>query len=557
MKNRLTVFIASLILFIGCSDDFTSIIPVGFLPDEALQNEEGVDLLLTGAYARLNGGGFDQPADNWWLDAITDDAHKGSTDGDQSALFEIEMLRWETSNGYFRAKWQIHYGGMNRANAVIALIGNIEGADLNGKLAEARFLRAYHNFQVQRMFGNVPYISEENYINTEFNQPNPGPIWDQIEADYQFAIDNLPDSQESPGRPNSWTAKAFLAKVLLQQSKWDEAFTIFQDVISNGPYDLLPEFVDNFRLAGDNSTESVFAIQFAANDANSPQGNSGGTLNFPNGGPFNSCCGFYQPTQDLVNAFKTGVDGLPLLDTFNQTDVVNDYGINSDESFAPHTGPLDPRLDYTVGRRGIDYNAWGTMPGKEWIRAGFADISGPYLSKKNIYHNGEAENQGTGSWGQQFSGINYHVMRFSDLLLMAAEAAVEKSSPDLTLALEYVNRVRNRAKNMTYVSNEDGTANAANYVIEPYGTFADQAFARKAIRHERRLELGMEGHRLYDLRRWGISQTIIEAYLVNEARTIGNIEDKKSPYQTHYDLFPIPLRAIDESGNILEQNSGY
>ena len=198
--------------------------------------------------------------------------------------------------------------------------------------------------------------------------------------------------------------------------------------------------MDNFNAAGENGPESMFAIQFASDDGRSYNGNGAGTLNFPGGGPLGTCCGFYQPTQDLVNAYQTDGTGLPLLDSYTATDVTSDYGINSDEPFTPHTGPLDPRLDYTVSRRGIDYNGFGLNPGKEWIRATFTDISGPYLPKKNVYQADEVgDNRGTGGWGSDWSGINYNVMRFADVLLMAAEAAVEQSSPNLPLALDYVN----------------------------------------------------------------------------------------------------------------------
>jgi hypothetical protein len=407
------------------------------------------------------------------------------------------------------------------------------------------------------MWGNVPYISDENYAATEFNQPNAGPIWDQIEADFQYAVDNLPTTQAEVGRPTSWTAKAFLGKAHLHQSDWDNAFTLLNDVVTNGPFDLLPDFVDNFRLAGDNSIESIFSIQFTTDSGQSFNGNSAGALNFPNPGPFGSCCGFYQPTQDLLNAFQTDAAGLPLLDTYNQTDVTSDYGINSDEAFTLYSGNLDPRSDYTVGRRGIDYNGYGEHIGKEWIRATFEDISGPYLPKKNVYWSGETGNQATGGWGQQLSGVNYHIMRFADVLIMAAEAAVEKSSPDLDLALTYVNRIRERAKSSNYMQAVDGSGDAATYVIEPFASFTDQAMARKAVRFERRVELGMEGHRLFDLRRWNVAEQTMNEYFQNEARTITNFGDKVSPFVAKHNLFPIPLSAIDLSGGVLTQNPGH
>ena len=146
-------------------------------------------------------------------------------------------------------------------------------------------------------------------------------------------------------------------------------------------------------------------------------------------------------------------------------------------------------------------------------------------------------------------------MRFADVLLMAAEAAAETG--DLTTALNYVNQVRNRAKNMSYIQNEAGTADAANYQIEPYASFPDQAFAIQAVRFERRLELAMEGHRLFDLRRWGVAESVINDYVTNEDRTIPNFDAKVATYQSFMDLLPIPVNAIDLSGNILTQNPGY
>lgn len=565
MKKRLFYFMALIALALGCSDSFTDVPAVGALSDDDLKNSQGVSLLLASAYSTLDGIRNNQGAsdwtvsgDNWWFDVIADDAHKGSTDGDQADLFLLETFDWTSANPYIFGKWNGLFAGVNRSNAVISLINSIEGGDFNSQLAEARFLRAHFNFELQKIYGNVPYISDENFDAKEFNQPNPGPIWEQIEADFQFAIDNLPTAQGDVGRPTSWVAKAFMGKAHLFQSDFAAAGPLFEDVIANGPYSLNSEFLDNFSLAGDNGSESIFAIQFTTDSGQSLNGNRGGTLNFPNPGPFGSCCGFYQPTQDLVNAYQTDGTGLPLLDTFNQSDVENDYGVESEDAFTPHTGPLDPRLDYTVGRRGIDYNGYGPHIGKDWIRASFADISGPYLPKKNVYQAGENGNVGTGAWGQQHSGINYHIMRYADLLLMAAEVAVENN--DLPRALGYVNQVRNRAKDMTYVKEEvsDGVfEDAANYEIEPYVSFPDQAFARAAVRFERRLELAMEGHRLFDLRRWGVAPDVINTYVTNEARTIENFGGKAETYTPNMDLMPIPINAIDLSGGVLEQNDGF
>jgi len=575
MKKKFIYCILAVFTAVSCGDDFSTTPAVGALSDETLANPSGVDLLLTGAYSlldgdrnNLSGNGFGRGGDNWWLDVMSDDAHKGSTDSDQVELLQIETNDIQTSNGYFRAKFGALYAGVNRANAALSVIAGIdqstllpsEATAIVGQEAEARFLRGHFYFELTKIFGNVAIISVENYDAQEFNQPNTGPAWDQIEADFQFAIENLPATraeQPDPGRPTQMVARAYMGKAHLYQSDWASALTELNAVINSGEFSLNVEYLDNFNAAGENGPESVFAIQFAADSGQSFNGNIGGTLNFPGGGPFGSCCGFYQPTIDLANAFKVDASGLPLLDTYNDDDFLNDYGVTSEEAFTPDTTtPVDPRLDYTVGRRGVDYNGFGEHVGKDWIRAGFGDISGPYLPKKNVYQASEVgTTRGAGGWGQEHSGLNYNIIRYADVLLMAAEAAVETG--DLATALSYVNQVRERAANTTVLQAIGGGGPAANYQVGTYAAFPDAGFARAAVRFERRVELGMEGHRLFDLRRWGVTTTVLPEYYANETRTITNFGGKVLPYQATYDLLPIPVDAIGLSGGALTQNPGY
>ena len=546
-------------VIVSCSEDFTDIDPVGSLSDASLQNATGVDLLLTGTYSLLDGirnGGpgadWTKSGDNWWMDVISDDAHKGSTDGDQADLYAIEIFDWGTTNPYFEGKWQALYAGVNRANGVIDLISNSDNpADFDVEHAQAKFLRAHYNFELTRMWGNVSYISAENYANNEFNQPNSGPLWSQIESDLSFAVNNLPSSRggsySEAGRPIVSTARAYLGKVQLYQNKFSEALSNLESVINSGNYALATDYFSNFRSDGENGPGAIFAIQFSAEGGLSQQGNLGGTLNFNIRAGL--CCGFYQPSIDLANAFKTE-NGLPLLDTYNQTDIANDYGINSNEAHTPHTGPLDPRIDFTVGRRGIDLNGYGPNAGKDNVRAAFGDISGPFVAKKNFYTAGDATNIGTGGWGEQRSGINYHIIRYADVLLMAAEAAVETGN--LEKARGYVNQVRQRAINSPRADS------SPNYVIDTYNSsWTDAAVARKAVRFERRLELGMEGQRLFDLRRWGNFVEVMNAYIANEARTIANYGQKSQAAQSKHMMLPIPLNAIDTSEGNLSQNPGF
>ncbi len=552
MKKIINVFLLLGMLF-SCNKEFTEIAPKGSLNSDALANENGVELLLVGAYSMLDGFRFGlsqdyrSSGDNWWFDVVSDDAHKGATNGDQNELYLLEHFDWATNNPYIRDEWIGPFAGVNRANAVLDQAAKIEDVDLTRQIAEARFLRGHFNFELQRTFRNIPFIGVEDL--SDPNKPNDGPIWETIEDDFQFAIDNLPNSQNQVGRANAWTAKTYLAKVYLYQSKFLEAVEVFQDVITNGPYALNPEYVDNFTIAGENGPEAVFSIQFLNDGGDSYNGNRGGALNHPGGGPLGTCCGFFQPSQDLVNAFQTDGSGLPLLETWNQTDVANDMGIASNEPFEVHTGPLDPRLDYTVGRRDIDFNGFGRNPGFDWVRVQAA--GGPYISAKNTYRASEPDARSTGgAWGQDRSGINYNVIRYADVLLMAAEALVETG--DLETALDYVNRIRERAKNSTPVPGIEGIT-PTNYVVEPYTTFPSQDFARSAVRFERRLELGMEGHRYFDLVRWGILEETMNTYFPNEERTIPGIDLGLEVLPKH-NVFPIPLEAIDLSNGVLIQN---
>lgn len=576
MKKKLIYVFAAMIGLYSCGDDFSETPAVGALSDESLANTTGVNLLLTGAYSVLDGqrnnspgNGFGVSGDNWWLDVMSDDAHKGSNDADQEELFQIETNDIRTGNGYFRSKFAALYAGVNRANAALNVIQGIDTSTLleadvtrlRQQQGEAQFLRAHFYFELTKIYGNVSIISVENFQNLEFNQPNTGPAWDQIEADLQFAIDNLPATradQPDAGRPTAVVAQAFLGKAHLYQQEFGPALSLLNEVINSGEYSLNSEFLDNFNAAGENGPESIFAIQFAADSGFSFNGNIGSTLNFPGGGPFGSCCGFYMPTIDLANAYQVDADGLPFVTATEIPIFRNDYNIESAEPFEPDTTtPVDPRLDYTVGRRGIDYNGFGEHIGKEWIRsAPLVDISGPYLPKKSVYQESEiGVSRGNGDWGQEHSGLNYNVMRYADVLLMAAEAAVEQG--DLGMALNYVNQVRNRAATTSVVQAVDGSGPAANYSVGLYPSFPDANFARQAVRFERRLELGMEGHRLFDLRRWGVTTTVLPRYYVNETRVIENFGPKVLPYQPRFDLIPIPIDAIDLSNGVLTQNPGY
>jgi len=562
MKKKQLVGLLLLLLTFSCSKNFTEVTPKGVISEASLATEEGVGLLLIGAYSMLDQqrtgitNDYYSTGDKFWFDIMSDDVHKGADNGDLAPLFQLSNHDYETNNPFIFDEWKGLYAGVNRANIVIAQAALVEGADLTRQVAEARFLRAHFNFNLTRTWRDVPFIDYTDL--NDPNKPNDGPLWSSIEEDFQFAIDNLPPTQAESGRANQWSAKAYLGKVYLYERKYTEAAEILQDVVNNGPYALLTEYNDNFGEAGEAGPESVFAIQFQNDGGQSFNGNRS-FLKPLAGGPLNTCCGFYQPTQDLANAFKTDGNGLPLLDTYNQSDIKNDQGQPSfgadgvtPTAFVVYDGPVDPRLDFTLGRRDIDWNGFGRFPGAAWIRV--QANGGPYVSKKFQYRAWDYD-ANRGQFGQfERPGIHYQIIRYADVLLMAAEALVE-SNGSLSTALDYVNRVRMRAKNSTYVPTVAGV-NPTNYQIEPYANFPGVEYARRAVRFERRLELATEGHRWFDLSRYGADYYVntINTFFRNEARTIRGLENLTSPALPKHVVLPIPLNAIDLSNNVLHQN---
>jgi hypothetical protein len=400
----------------------------------------------------------------------------------------------------------------------------------------------------------VPFIDETL---TDVRIGNTTNILPKIQADLQAAVAGLPVTQAEVGRVTKGAAQTVLAITYLWEKKYSEAKAQLDAVVASGRYALNAKYHDNFNAATRNSREGVLEVQQSVNDGTTDNGNNGDVLNFPyNGGPA-GCCGFHQPSQDLVNAFQVDANGLPLLDTYNNTDVKNDDGLKSSDPFTPHTGPLDPRLDWTVGRRGIPYLDWGKHPGSNWIRD--QSYGGPYAPIKNTHYKSQEGSLTTSSgWTSGYNANNLKLIRYSDVLLLLAEAEVELGGLERARAL--VNQIRQRAANPAgFVM--DGANPAANYRCGLYtATWTDANTARKAVRFERRLELGTEGHRFFDLVRWGVAAQVKTAYFAKERikRTYLTGAAHVSPKN---DIFPIPAKAITQSAKdgkpTLVQNPGY
>ena len=581
----------------ACKDSFLDKKPLGVLSPDVLATAKGVDALLIAAYSEVDGwAGWStgspwfNPGSGWvYGDIAGDDSHKGSDPGDQYDITPIEEHEGLFPTNPYLSSFLMIYDGVARCNDVLRVLAKTEmDAAAKTKIeAEARFLRGFFHLNAIKIFDYVPYVDETNLDGKVPNQPassatgdatkkwgemgGNGVIpWDKVEADFIFAKDNLDVKPRNGdvGRATKLVAEAYLAKVKLFRGDFAAALPFLNDIIASGKFSLNPAFQTCFLISGNNSPESVFAIQASVNDGGGEQTNAnyGEILNFPYNNQPGGCCGFNQPTQDLVNAFKT-TNGLPLLQAFGlkynlaTDDVKNDMGITSLQAFTPDTRALDPRLDWTVGRRGMPYFDWGIEPGQNWVRS--QSLGGPYTPKKEVFtkadHDAGQDAPGAG-WGGGASSQKVELVRYADILLMAAECEVETGG-SLAQARTYVNMIRARAKAPgSWVYLADGVTPAANYVINTYplagAPFDTQANAREAVRFERRIELGQEGFRFWDLKRWGVLKSTLEEFWTNEKRT----KSYTFPNKKFDDIdvrCPIWQTAIDRSQGSLKQNPGY
>ena len=569
-RNRIifTLFIAFAVLISACSDEFLTREPLGQFGQPSLENQDGVEGILLGTYAMIDGAGLDGTADwnvtveNWAFNIASDDALKGTDAGDQPEQSFIEAYDYQAFNGHITNRWRSLFKGVARANDAITSARRVEDIPEDRRaqiIAEATFLRGIFHMEARKMWRMPPYIGDDVYDINDVQStkvPNDREIWPLIEADFEAAAAVLPEtpSKGQVGRPTSWAAKAFLAKAKMYQgwnedgsantAKLQEAKVLLDEIVDSGKYSLVPKFDDNFKIATRNNPESIFEIQYAVSSAADGASNRGMGLAHPYTDPW-GCCGFYQVSQNLVNAYRTE-GGLPLLDTFDDADVTS--ATNPTTTLSTYTEPLDPRLDHTVGRPGILYKGFKIYQ-TDFVR----DLSyaGPFFSQKHV-----AEEFGPGGWGN-LTANNYRYMRYGMVILWLAEAEVELGN--LERARELINLIRERASNPAdFVQKaEQGTERnqftlvegeaAANYEISQYNVpFADQATARKAVRFETRLEFAMEGHRYWDLVRWGVAAETLNAYIASESNHRQYLAGK-SFTKGKNEYFPIPSQAIDRS----------
>lgn len=563
----------------ACSDDFLLKEPPGVASGSVMSSPEGVEALLVGAYSSLQGRsrfGGAMGTDWTYGSGASDDCYKGTSTGDQNNYNAVERYEVLPSNAYMYDRWRDCYDGVARTNLVLEFLRLNQKSDqaIESKRAtiieaEAKFLRAWFHFKATKIFWKIPYVktTEEHGDLLPEEVPNDSEGWEEIETDLQWAIDHLPTDPPSGevGRCTKYAAMAVKAHVHLYQQEYQEAKPLLDTIIQSGQYQLVDNFYDNYDQTTENNIESIFEIQAATSGTN----HSAMLLAGPSmhqSGPAGLGWGFYQPSQNLFEAFQVDDNGLPILSVEDRIALANDMGIPSNAEFTPTTHLLDPRVDWTISRRGIDYLGWGICEGASWIRQ--QDNGGPYMTKKFMQ---KKENQSLNTFGRGFdNGKNFRAYRYSHILLWRAEVAVEEN--DLPLARVLVNLIRARAQRSEVVMGKvstnifDGRAievewsqPAANYKVEPYPidspTFQSQELARTAVRLEIRLEFATEGHRFFDLRRWGIAEKVLNDYIQQDVKfrsflTGATFDGQKDDY------WPIPESQLDIQ-SVLKQDPDY
>ncbi|MBD2722767.1 RagB/SusD family nutrient uptake outer membrane protein [Hymenobacter armeniacus] len=545
----------------ACKEDILEQYPKGSLSSGDLSNKTAAEALVVASYALLDGvynGPIEtifNPASNWsYSDVRSDDAYKGGGGtGDLGELNSLELGIIAPDNSLIERKWRALYFAVARCNKALKSLNSVPDAGFPEKatrIAEVRVLRAHYYFELKRHFYTFPYLDEsvvEGQEGKVANTLTSEQLWQKITDDLTAAALVLPPTQTDLGRVNKFVAYAYLAKVNLYQRKWAETITAADQVINSGQYRLQANLEALYSDPNvEHGGENIFAVETTVTDGSTTSGllNWGDLLTSPPGPAYGGGDHFHRPSQNLVNAFKVDANGLPLLDTFN----------NSDLSPSATTVPVDPRLDHAIGRPGITWKDFrGEVYGNNWIREGAT--YGPYSKKKNIIYVNSPLRAAQGfPWA--LGALNFPLIKYSDLLLWKAEALIE-SGGNLEDARALINQIRTRAANTPPVLTLNGAAPAATYRIGTYPTAGwTQAYARKALRMERRLELCMEGHRFYDLVRYGDAAATLTTYAQQET--------PKRPFLSAFrftanknEYLPIPQNEIDRSGGVLTQNQFY
>ncbi|QEM10768.1 RagB/SusD family nutrient uptake outer membrane protein [Mucilaginibacter rubeus] len=571
MKKKLLLIICLIGTLVSCKKALDEQ-PQGVIASDQLNTPVNIEKMVVAAYASLGNENLHTSNSLWpWGSMRSGDAYKGGDGvGDNSEWNDYEtFVTNQNTNGLTDQMWAQIYNNIARANNALLRLDNVAGADFplkTSRQGEMKFLRGNYYFMAKILWNLVPYIDENvptsDYIKISNTTLSSDQLWDKIAADFRSAANVLPAKQADAGRPNKYTALAYLAKTLLyqaykqddnhnmtgiDQAKLNQVVSLCDSVINFSGYALAPDFGDNFLEATENGPESVFAIQYSKNDGTQfGRIDMGHSLTYPMN-PEYGCCWQHIPSQDLVNNFKTDANGLPLFSGYNNTDATKVA------DFLNQT--FDPRLDHTVGIPGHPFKYVPTFVYQtSWARA--PAIYGFFTSMKDDAAANDPSFQKIPPF--MSSSKNWELIRFADVLLWKAEALIELNRPNEALPL--INMVRQRGGNSTARLKQADGSFISNYKVGVYQPGVNciwtQDYARQALRRERRLEFAMEGNRFFDLVRWGIADTYLNSYFASESTKRTYLKTAKFT-KGRDEYLPIPLNQINYSKGLYKQNPGF
>lgn len=554
----------------SCSDFLDDQKPQGVLDSDMVKEPSNVDNLVISAYAVFTTAeDVNSSFSMWNFDVRSDDAYKGgngTSDGDVFHQLEIEQGVL-TTNWNINDMWVRLYNCISRVNSAISVLETTSDSYQlkDQRLGEMKFLRAYAHFLLKRLYKNIPFIMDANLkqedyntlSNTEFTNDEG---WQQIINDVEYAYSVLPVKQTDKGRPSKAAAAAFLTKAYLYKAyrqddpssnqvtsiNREDLLKVIEysnpDIYSAGGFDLEPDFHNNFRpeTQYENGVESIWAMQYSIND-----GTKYGNLNWSYGlivpnipGVTDGGCDFYKPSQNLVNAYRTDADGHPFIDTFNN----KDYDLTQD---------ADPRLFLTVGLTGLPYefNSKYMMDASAtWSRSN--GLYGYYVTlKQNV--DPDCGYMVKGSWWG--TPMNRIVFRYADVLLERAEAYAQLN--ETGEAIKLVNKIRLRAKQSTGMIANYPSDYGVKFNISTYNGSYSQEDALKIVKMERRLEMGMESERFFDLVRWGEAEKVLNKYFAEETNNCSIYGDAHFTANKN-EYLPIPFSQVAASDGHYTQNIG-
>lgn len=577
MKKIFQYILVAVSLFsVTSCDSFIEVEPEGVIDEQLAM--ENPDKMVTAAYSMLGDCWYTYPFNLWpYGDVASDDCLKGGSGTTDTGYHPMEIWSTLTSTpGEFDELWYRLYCAISRCNRALVSVAEYGEDKLGAETAkqrdaEVRFLRAHFYFKLLTMFRQIPWIDEEVYKNNAQEQTRNDEftyeqLFQKIIDDFKVAYDVLPAEQQDGGRVNKIAAASYLAKCYLTLA-WGDGYEAtngvshinqdymnkvveYTDVVKSSKYGYLEDFGDIFLPEYKNSKESIFAVQCSDyKDDNTTFGRA----NWSN--MLNGCwgiwsCGwdFHKPSQNLVSAFKTK-DGLPDFDNFDKT---IDYPING----VPTAQKWDPRLFHTVGMPTFPYKYEESYTlTKDNSRT--PNTYGYYTSLKEVPQRSKGETYNS-PW--QAFDMNDYVFRYSDVMLMRAEALIETGK--LEEARSIINDIRQRAKN-SVAKHIQYAADQCEIALYPDTYFKDKETARKCLQWERRLELAMENGRYFDLRRWGIASKTLNAYFETEKNDVYDGQTYAQYLRdAHYtpgknEFYPVPYNQLYYVPGLYSQNKGY